>query len=48
MVSLDQAAGHGKPHLAEADESDVHDEASLTAIAKRLCEEHLRRSNPLF
>ena len=29
MPGLDQAARHGKAHLSEADESDVHDDVSL-------------------
>jgi hypothetical protein len=32
MFGLDQAAGHGKAHLAQADESDVHDGLSLESI----------------
>ena len=29
MPGLDQAAGHGKAHLAEADESDVHGDCPM-------------------
>jgi hypothetical protein len=32
VFGLDQAAGHGKTHLAEANESDVHDDFNLCPI----------------
>jgi hypothetical protein len=32
MPGLDQAAGHGKAHLAQADESDLHGVSSPSSL----------------
>jgi hypothetical protein len=47
MLGLDQAAGHGKAHLAQADESDIHDGLSLKYFGTSL-RGAKRRSNPAF
>jgi hypothetical protein len=43
MSRLDQAACHGEAHLAQADESDFHDDVSLNlfevVIARSPCDE---------